>query len=563
MLDAMRVLRPPAAQDWSVGRARGGYLRKLVLPPAEPMRNPAAPFVGGSMDQRASASDASDRSPLRLLTRRLQAILIVDFRSLGIVPGGGWLAILAIVAVIVVFGVLRTGIRDVYTESLPFLITAMLIGYLSRGTGIALVGLFAIVDLIVPIVDPAPYSDVGDSPMVLVGRVISWWLLWLLVVSIPTLQRQTRARLTDDPRRPAAMRLLGAPLGAAAAGALTFLWSNAQPYLIRPVFAGEPQSPAMLPQQMPVQLGVTAGAIALVLGLAYQARIQSPTDFISVLDLNRLHGRAGLVARVVVYSLALIAILGLLTSPLDVVVLVLAFVAAESLAAAVARSGIARTLAGVPLWARLLGGLAATFLVAQVVTSLLQEPALGSEFFPMIVSMAIGIVIFRVLVVEEIAPVELGTPPRPAASSAVVILLFAAAGATTVLLTSPTPAAADNCGGLTDCLNGWWAQVGAAVSAIVAFLWSLITAIFEKTPPLISDLEPLASEEGAGMEFGALQMLQNRVATDVLNDTGDVDEYYRIRGLTPAEFADEARTGKWDRLGRRAPYVGVTGASGG
>jgi hypothetical protein len=58
-------------------------------------------------------------------------------------------------------------------------------------------------------------------------------------------------------------------------------------------------------------------------------------------------------------------------------------------------------------------------------------------------------------------------------------------------------------------------------------------------------------------------MLQNRVATDVLNETGDTDEYYRIKGLTPAEFADEARTGKWDRSGGGVFVGGVGGAAGG
>jgi hypothetical protein len=517
------------------------------------------------MDQQPAAYVPSGFSPLALLRRRLRAILVVDFRSLGLVPQGGWLALLAIAAVAVLFGALRLGIRDVYTESLPFLLAAMLIGYVSRGTGIALVALFAVADLIVPIIDPAPYSDFHDSPTVLVGRLISWWLLWLLVVSIPTLQRQLRAQLGDDPRRSTFLRLLAAPLSAAVAGALTFLWSNAQPYLIRPVFDANPQTPAMLPQQIPVQLAVAAGVMALLLALAYQSRVRSATDFISLITLDGLRGRAALMARAAVYALALVAILGLLTSPLDLVVLLAAFIVGEVLAAAVGRApGVAPGLAHVPLWARLLAGLAGTFLVAQVITSLLHDPALGSEFFPMVASLAVGLVIFRVLVVVEIAPVDLGTPPRPAASSTLAILLFAAAGATAVLLSSPTVAAADNCGGFTDCLNGWWAQVGAAVSAIVAFLWSLITAIFEKTPPLISDLEPLASEEGAAMEFGALQMLQNRVATDVLNDTGDIEEYYRIKGLTPAQFADEARTGKWDGLGRRAPYVGgVSGASGG
>jgi hypothetical protein len=191
--------------------------------------------------------------------------------------------------------------------------------------------------------------------------------------------------------------------------------------------------------------------------------------------MNRLQGRAALVARVVVYALALVAILGLLTSPLDLLILVAAFVAAEVLAGAVARvPGIAAGLAGVPLWARLLGGLAATFIVAQIVTSQLRDPLLGSEFFPMILSMAVGLIIFRILVVGEVPPAT-AVPPstRSAASTVGVVVLFAATAASLALLASPTPAAADNCSGLSDCLNGWWALMSTAVAAIAAFLWSL------------------------------------------------------------------------------------------
>ncbi|HET7636513.1 MAG TPA: hypothetical protein VFK93_02420 [Candidatus Limnocylindria bacterium] len=507
-------------------------------------------------------------SPIAAAVRRLRAIFVVDLRSLDeTLPQGRVIAAVAIAAIVVVFGVVRLGIRDVYTESLPFLLLAMVIGYLSRATGIGLVLAFGLVDLVMSLVSPTPYTDWSYDPLFLLGRLISWWVLWLLVVSIPTLQRVLRARLGDDARQPQPLRQAAIAVSALVAGILTFLWSNAEPYLIRPVFGGSPQSPAMLPQQMPVQLGVAAGVIALVLGYAYQARAKSPTDFISLVDLGSLRGASALVARVVVYALALVAILGLLTSPIDPIILIAAFVGAELLAGVVSTTGALRNLiASTPLWARLLAGMAATFLVAQLITGIVQQPLLGSEFFPMIVSMAVGLVIFRVLVTAELAPVAVQAPPRPSpGSGAAVVALLAVVAAATALLASPTPAAADNCSGLSDCLSGWWAQMGAAVSAIAAFLWSLITAAFEKTPPIISDLEPLASEEGAAAEYGAIQMLQNRVAVDVLNETGDTDEYYRIKGLTPAEFAQEAMTGKWDGYGARSRMLtgGSIGASAG
>jgi hypothetical protein len=503
-------------------------------------------------------------SPFTAAVRRLRAIFVVDLRSLdAALPQGRVIAAVAIAAIVIVFGVVRLGIRDVYTESLPFLLLAMAVGYLSRATGIGLVVAFGVVDLLMAVVRPTPYTSLDSGPLVLVGRLIADWLLWLLIVSIPTLQRVLRARFADDPRLAQPLRVAAVPISAVVAGGLTFLWCNAQPYLIRPVFRIAPQSPAMLPQQLPVQLALAAAVIALVLGYAYQARAKSPTDFISLVDLGNLRGGSALVARVVVYALALVAILGLLTSPIDPIILVAAFVGAELLAGLVAATPqLGHLVASTPLWARLLAGMAATFLVAQLITGIVQQPLLGSEFFPMIVSMAVGLIIFRVLVTAELAPISPQAPMRPSPGSGVaVVALLAVLAAATALLSSPTPAAADNCSGLSDCLSGWWAQMGAAVSAIAAFLWSLITAAFEKTPPIISDLEPLASEEGAAAEYGAIQMLQNRVATDVLNDTGDTDEYYRIRGLTPAEFAQEAMTGKWDSYGAKPRLFGGGGIS--
>jgi hypothetical protein len=68
--------------------------------------------------------------------------------------------------------------------------------------------------------------------------------------------------------------------------------------------------------------------------------------------------------------------------------------------------------------------------------------------------------------------------------------------------------------------------------------------VFDKTPPIIADFAPLASEEGASAKGGAIQAVQYKAAQNALSG-GDNDEYYRIRSLSPGQLAQEASTGKF------------------
>ncbi len=474
---------------------------------------------------------------------RAAAIAMLDLMGLDALPGRRWGPIAVAVAAVLVFSGGHLLIADVWTESLPFMLIALAIGFLSRTVAIGMLLLHVVVDLVRYLAFPGQSSYVEVGPESFAGRVISWWLLWLLIVTIPTAQRAVTAAIAERPRATESHRLAGAVAGAALAGLLVFLWSNAQPYMIRAFFIGSPTVPAMLPQQIPFLLAGAAAAIALVVVIVRQRLVPENGDSIPLFLVGGT-GPTATLTRIGLYAVSMILVLGLVTSVIDVVLLGAALVAGEVVAPRLGTlSGYRATLGRVHPLIRFVVAIVATFVIGQLVTALWYQPLLGSEFFPIVLSLALGLLVFRLLLADLMTPIARSTI-RPAGTGTVAALaLFAAA---IVTLASPGPASADNCSGLSDCASLLWAQVGAAVSAIAAFLWAMITGIFEKTPPVISTLEALASEEGAEAQQGAFNMLQNRVATEALAN-GDADEYYRIKSLTTAEFYQEAQTGKWDR----------------
>ena len=73
-----------------------------------------------------------------------------------------------------------------------------------------------------------------------------------------------------------------------------------------------------------------------------------------------------------------------------------------------------------------------------------------------------------------------------------------------------------------------WDKVKDAASKAVGVAVDVVVSVFDKTPPVVSDLKPLASPEGADAARGALQMLQANSARDALL-TDDAAENYNAK----------------------------------
>ena len=145
---------------------------------------------------------------------------------------------LAVVAMVVVFSVLRLTVNQVYTESLIFLLLAVAIGMIAPAAGVLLVILHGVADLIRAFMDPsAGYGQYGIIGII-GGRLVSFYLLWLLVVEIPVVGRMVPWVVMDGdrPASPGARKALAVASAAIAVGLMTWIWTQAAGILIRPVF---------------------------------------------------------------------------------------------------------------------------------------------------------------------------------------------------------------------------------------------------------------------------------------------------------------------------------------
>lgn len=123
----------------------------------------------------------------------------------------------------------RLRVDDVYTESFVFMAGALLVGALSPALGAFLVFVFVVFDLVAA---SQQMNELVPFFPALFGRVVSWWLLWLLAVEVPLIGRSMAASVAAGAGR----RLLGVLVAGLATGAFAFIWTLATPTIIRTTF---------------------------------------------------------------------------------------------------------------------------------------------------------------------------------------------------------------------------------------------------------------------------------------------------------------------------------------
>ncbi len=431
-------------------------------------------------------------------------------------------------------------IRDVFTESLPFMAAALLLGIISPAAGALLVLVFAVGNLGVTVTSGELVPVAGAT----FGRLVSYALLWLLAVELPLIGRWIVEWTIRATSAAPARRVTGVVLGAAAIGGMTFVWSQAVPLMITVVYFrtsiwGGPFLAAVQPLQSDglilAQFGAVVGLI--VFGLRYvlgQPRL-SPRIQATVTSVGPWRF-AGHVASVVV-PLALLA--GLIHKPIDLAVLVLGLVAARPLGAGLASvTGLARVIAPVPLPVRLVVGIA----VAGLVDRLYFSRFFGgdvSRFFHANVAIALGL-----LVISIFAASPRGRLGRT--NAALMVL-----AATALLAALPSPAFADNCGDWIDCVGDTTRAAFAAAAAAAMFAFKFLSDwardVFGAPQP-IGTLDKLASEEGAAAQDGAMSALRNRTAMEA-RGKGQDDRADQIQSMTNGQFYQAAKNGDFSDLG--------------
>lgn len=379
---------------------------------------------------------------------------------------------------------LRLATDVVYTESAPFLLFAVIAGALSPALGALLVAVFGVMDIAAA--TPSPY-ELHPLPGALVGRLVAIWLLWLLAVEIPVFGRQlglSWSRLSGN-------RFAVAILTAVATSAFIWFWTQAALVLIRPVFVWSTlPSGVTLAAVFPVQSAGLVFAVAggLVAGLGALAR--GPAGLLHEADRPSAPPRTGVLAlaartvrRIVVAALLVVGLGGLISWPLEAVVLFVVLLGAAPLARFVAdRTPIGSLVLALPPIARYALAAVLSFGVAQVtIAPLFRFAAVDTsgrypEFFSVVAAMAIGIVL-----------VQLATTPatrRPSAASiasTVTVALALAGGLFLIVFLAPLTVAADNCGSLSDC---WGVAFFAALTGgALPLLYGMAFAPQKPPPP--------------------------------------------------------------------------------
>jgi hypothetical protein len=373
----------------------------------------------------------------------------------------------------------RLSLANTYLEIPIFLFLAILVGVAAPSLGVLLVLVYAALDLVASTSQPEQYTP---FPGALAGRLVSLWLLWLLVVEIPVLARS----LAVSWRALARNRFVVAALAALVTGAFTWFWTLTAPILIRPMFVwsniGKVGLAAILPVQsagavFAIFAGVVAGAVALSRGPDRILQEDSASEPPGTPKRGVAIARTLAVAALVTVTLG-----GLLATPLEAAAMFAVLASAGPLARFLADRTILGSIVRItPPVLRYAVAAGLSFGVAAgVVGSLYQANVAAtinnpkSEFFSVLFSLAIAFFL-----------VALATTPgakregRSTVASTAMTLLVVGGALFALILATPVTALADNCSGLTDC----WPTALLAALAGGGLPMALAAASKQPDPP--------------------------------------------------------------------------------
>jgi hypothetical protein len=346
---------------------------------------------------------------------------------------------------------LRLHMESIYTEVPLFIIVASVIGALSPAAAVLFVLSFGALDLAAAATQPEELHTWALRPFPVVGRLVAYWLLWLLAVEVPVFGRV----LALSVRGLAGNRLAVAAMCGAATAGFTLLWAHGAAALIRPVYLwsdiGGPYAQGFVPLQnggsvFALVAGGCAAVVALIRGPRQLLRLVAPR---SDAEAQR-RGLASLVLRsarqLIVAALLTIGLGGLIVKPIDAVVVFLAIAGARPLARLLAeRSPIGAIMDRLPPVLRVAIAIVLVFPVSFV---LIYAPALHSvsEFFSVIVVFALGLFVIELVT----APGSRRSDTRPSLVQAAGVGAFLGLAFLALSGLIPAPALADNGASLQD-----------------------------------------------------------------------------------------------------------------
>jgi hypothetical protein len=310
-------------------------------------------------------------------------------------------------------------ISEVYTESLPVMAAMLGIGLLAPAAGVLAVVVCAVGDLVLT----TTRGELDPPFWALMARLITYWLLWVLAVEIPVMGRIVTEWRLGDETAAGARRWGAVAVGAAGVVAITYIWIQAAPLLIGVVFRltrgwGGPTVAAMQALQLDGNFLLAAAAILGLLTLSFRYSGRRPHLASPDSTASGLPG-GPIVRYLVTVALTLVVLFGVITQPIDVIILLPVLLLARPLALAVLRmTGAGAWLGGVPMPIRLVLGFGLAVAIGLVIISVLGiQPMSG--FFSMVVALALGYIVVTVfLAADESAAVPAGPKSKPPAAVA-------------------------------------------------------------------------------------------------------------------------------------------------
>ena len=345
-----------------------------------------------------------------------------------------------------------------YAESLPFLIVASLIGAYSPALGVLLVLALIPSDLAAAAISRVEVSkhewQVYPSPVI--GRAISYALLWILAVEIPLLARVGAFAFGGRAGARRSIRGTAARVAVTAIGAV--LWGLALPWLIQPVFLWSEMQSITPAASAPtwvywwlLALGATVAAAAADVwhrpvggGLVARA-----ADAIHRARTTRAEIGRQVVAVVVLGALLAGAMQDLVQAG---VILAGLFVAGPILTPILPRVPIPGAVAAAPRLARWVAAMVAGLAIGYVILALAGDRAYES-YLPTAFSLGIAAPVFRI-VLDGGRPD--GKTMQPSSATAVGAIVILVAGLTTLVLIAPPATFANDCPAsseLRECLQ--------------------------------------------------------------------------------------------------------------
>jgi hypothetical protein len=323
--------------------------------------------------------------------------------------------------------------RDVYSESLVFMTVVAGIGAFSPALGVLFLAVFIPADLAAASYSgeliPSPAYDPWPVPVL--GRAITYGLLWILAVEIPLVVRRL-ATSWPSARRNAPSAGVVLLVTVLATAVLVFFWAHALPWLITPVLswtnAGRSQpwvtDPTWLYWQYLVVGATLISGIAAVWPRPVRSGISLAAD-----GSNERPTTARIIARQTLAALALAALLaGIMTSFTAAAILILALLVAGPVLTVVLPRVRIRPFGPPPKSpGRWVIAMVIALAVSWLIVTLIAD-ATPDGYFTELVALAVAAPLFRILL--ELGAISTGHantqprqgPPTAVVTSAIVLL---------------------------------------------------------------------------------------------------------------------------------------------